>query len=214
MSKTDRQTDKPDGTLKGTRFQFTAYEGQWSMFKTMPPTIAEWGWQQEVCPETQRPHYQGYLRTKQQVRLSQLWKQLPGVHIELARNWAALTNYSVKLETAVPGTQVHEVSQTHNIYTLSLSIAQALPLVSALKEQYEDERERVRLAAPRGQLPAYETYYVDSWESYLLRQVDLEVRTRIRDGNLEYVWTATNPMWISMWKKYGEDYLVGAQKNL
>lgn len=211
MPETDRQTDT---TTKTTRWAFTAYEGQWDLFKTMPPTIAEWGFQQEVCPDTQRPHYQGYLRTKQQVRLSQLCKQLPGVHLEPAKNWSALTQYCNKTESAVPGTQVHQVSQTHNIYTLSMSIAQALPLVSALKENYEDERERVRKAAPRGVQPPYETYYVDSWEAYLLRQVELEVRARIRDGNCEYAWTATNPQWISMWKKYGEDFIVGAQKNL
>lgn len=209
MSETDRQTDT---TTKTTRWAFTAYEGQWSMFKNMPPTIAEWGWQQEICPDTQRPHYQGYLRTKQQVRLSQLSKQLPGVHFEPAKNWDAVKNYCSKPETAVPGTQVHEVSQTHNIYTLSMMIANALPAIEVLKENYEDERERVRKATPRGVQPSYDSHFVDSWESYLLRQIDLEVRTRIRDGNTEFAWTATNPQWISMWKKYGEDFIIGSKK--
>jgi hypothetical protein len=98
----DRQTDK------STRFAFTAYEGEWVYFKTNPPNdlIAEWGWQEEMCPKTNRVHLQGYLRTKRQVRLSQLISIYKGVHFEVARNWNALKNYSNKTDTAIPGTQV------------------------------------------------------------------------------------------------------------
>jgi len=107
MGETDRQTDKT------TRWGFTAFEGQWDLFKTMPDLVAEWGWQTETCPETQRLHYQGYLRTKRQVRHSQARKILPGVNIRyVTKNWDALVNYCKKTESAVPGTQVHQVSTT------------------------------------------------------------------------------------------------------
>lgn len=106
---------------KSTRWSFTAYEEQWSLFEAMPPIIAEWGWQVEVCPKTQRQHYQGYLRTTRQVRFSQLKQALPGVHIEPAKNWQALVQYCTKKDTAVEGTQVHETSTT-----ASLSMAKAL----------------------------------------------------------------------------------------
>jgi len=106
MEQTDRQTDKT------SRWAFTAFEEEWPLFKNMNEVIAEWGWQTEVCPKTQKPHYQGYLRTKRQVRFAQLKKILPGVHIESAKNWDALVNYCKKTDSAQEGSQVHQVSTT------------------------------------------------------------------------------------------------------
>jgi hypothetical protein len=104
MEQTDRQTDK------ATRWAFTAYEAQWDLFVTMPDIVAEWGWQEEICETTSRRHYQGYLRTKRQVRLAQLLKSIPKVHFEIAKNWDGLLKYCKKPETAVPGTQTHQLS--------------------------------------------------------------------------------------------------------
>jgi len=116
MEQTDRQTDNYDSgvssTHRDTKWRFTAYEGQWDLFKTMPDIVAEWGWQQEVCPTTERIHYQGYYRTKRQIRKSQAIKIFPGVNIDAIRNWDAYKNYCKKADTAVPGTQVHQVSTT------------------------------------------------------------------------------------------------------
>lgn len=109
---------------KTTRWSFTAYEAQWPMFESMPMSVAEWGWQTEICEKTQRLHYQGYIRTKSQVRFSQLQKELPGVHLEVcgkntpdkpqAECWKALVQYCKKADTAVPGTQKHQVSAWMN----------------------------------------------------------------------------------------------------
>lgn len=99
---------------KSTRWSFTAFEAQWPLFESMPPSIVEWGWQTEICEKTNRPHYQGYLRTKSQVRFSQLKKELPGVHLEVAKNWEALLNYCNKTATAVAGSQKHEKSKWMN----------------------------------------------------------------------------------------------------
>ena len=105
MSQTDRQTDKT------TRWAFTAYEEQWSLFKEMPDIIAEWMWQTEVCPETGRKHYQGCMRTRTQQRFSAIRKVLPGVHVEPARNWEALVNYCKKKETSIEGSQQHSKNE-------------------------------------------------------------------------------------------------------
>lgn len=99
---------------KTTRWSFTAYEAQWPLFESMPMCVAEWGWQTEKCGETQRLHYQGYIRTKVQMRFSQLKKELPGVHLEVAKNWDALLEYCRKTKTAVPGTQKHQKSTWMN----------------------------------------------------------------------------------------------------
>lgn len=117
MSKTDRQTDKD----KTTRWAFTVFEPQWGLFKEMPGVVAEWGWQTEICPDTQRPHYQGYIRTRKQLRIkvkggNELIKALPGVHINPAREWFKLLSYCKKTDTAVEGTQVHEVGVPERKY--------------------------------------------------------------------------------------------------
>lgn len=105
MGQTDRQTDKT------TRWAFTAYEEQWSLFKEIPSAVKEWGWQTEICPDTQRKHYQGYILTQTQQRFSAMKKLLPGVHIEAAKNWPALLNYCKKEETAVEGSQMKVLNE-------------------------------------------------------------------------------------------------------
>jgi len=97
----DRQPDKT------SRWAFTAYEAQWPLFEVLNPLVAEMGWQKEICPDTQREHYQGFIRTSRQVRFVQLSKIFPGVHLEQAKNWAALLNYCKKSDTAVAGSQIH-----------------------------------------------------------------------------------------------------------
>jgi len=125
MGKTDTQTDDlpllAPRQEKTSRWAFTAFEGQYDLFKVMPPLIAEWGWQTEICPKTQREHYQGYMRTTRQVRFAQISKMFPQVHIEQARNWEALMNYCAKEDTAIQGTQQHQTQRTQ-----TMTMAQAL----------------------------------------------------------------------------------------
>lgn len=111
---------------KSTRWVFTAYEAQWPLFDSIPPIVAEWGRQTEKCPDTGRLHYQGYLRTTRQVRLSQLKGVFPGVHFEIARNWSASKNYCKKSETAIPGTQVILVNPAK-----AMTMAQALTRIAS-----------------------------------------------------------------------------------
>lgn len=209
MSKTDRQTDK------SSRWSFTAYEQQYGLLSDIPHEIAEWGWQDEVCPDTGRPHRQGYLRTKQQVRLSKLTKLLPGIHLEVARDWNKLVNYCKKSETAVPGTQVHTVnSNMRTIYSLAKEVANALPPLALLEEEFEDLRQQIRNKTTRGVEPNYGTYHLTNWEEYFLHRVDLEVKYVIKNGGTEAAFIACNPLWLCMWKKYGKEYLTGIKSNI
>lgn len=113
---------------KSTRWQFTAYEGQWYLFKKMPGLIAEWGWQEEICPDTGRRHYQGYLRTHQQQRLNAVCRMLPGVHLEVARDWLKTKNYCKKEETRAPGTvPFAEVSDHPNLFSYCEDLVSRLP---------------------------------------------------------------------------------------
>jgi hypothetical protein len=108
-------------TDKTTRWAFTAYEAEWHLFELMNDKIAEWGWQLEICPKTQRKHYQGYMRTKTQQRFSSMKTIFPGVHLEQAKNWDALLQYCKKEDTAVAGTQVAQVNTSQ-----PMTMAQAL----------------------------------------------------------------------------------------
>lgn len=93
---------------------FTAYEGQWHLLdKDHPPgLVVEWGWQDEICPDTKRPHKQGYIRSIQ-TRKSALIAALPGIFILRKykdAKWDQLVEYCRKKESALPGTQVHVVN--------------------------------------------------------------------------------------------------------
>lgn len=133
MGETDRQTDK------SSRWAFTAYEAEWPLFQVMNDLVAEWGWQTEICPNTQRKHYQGYLRTKRQVRFAQLKKVFPGVHLETARDWNKLLNYCKKTDTAVPGTVVAEVNRTKNMTMAEAMIMLAEAAIWPSREHLETE---------------------------------------------------------------------------
>ena len=180
MAKTDRQTDKT------SRWQFTAYEDQWSLFKTMPPGVAEWGWNAEVCPKTNRKHYQGYLRLSQQQRFAWLRKLLPGVHIEVCKNWDALKLYCQKEETRIEGTvPTHQVSSYMTLY------------------QYTDDvAKRIADQLSLAQLDLHEIPVLR-----LLIYVDTTVRNDIRAGRRYAADIAQNPQWISKWNKYARELI-------
>jgi len=108
-------------TDKSTYWGFTAYEGQWYLFDTMNDKIREWGWQQEVCPETQRLHYQGYVAMKGQTRFSTMKQIFPGIHFLIPKHWEKWKNYCRKIESAVPGTQVAQTNPSQ-----PMTMAQAL----------------------------------------------------------------------------------------
>jgi len=177
---------------KSTRWAFTAYEKQWPLFEVMPPGVAKWGWQQEVCPKTNRKHYQGYILLAQQQRASWLVIKFPGVHVEIARDWNALMNYCSKSATSVPGTQVSQTNNITNHYTYARQVA--LSLYSRSQEY-----------------PGVPEYDFTSWtDSEALRSIDTQVRLDITNGNISAAWLASNPAWLAMWRRYWKQYISGA----
>lgn len=216
MSQTDRQTDTAaESTTKTSRWAFTAYEGQFGFFRegNIPANCAEWGWNTEKCPDTGRIHYQGYLRTKQQCRLSALQKQFPGVHFEPARNWAAVKNYSGKVETRVPGTEpVSETSTIPDIYAYSTIVARRLPDREQFEAMFEAQTAEMYKHKAKGEAPNYERYHVRNHHDFVEYLVDIQVRLDITQGRMYAAHIATNPQWISLWRKYGLEILQG--KNL
>lgn len=119
-------------TDKSTRWQFTAFEGQYPILDALANDpgnlIAEIGWQDEIAPETQKKHRQGYVRTVRQVRFKQLQEVLSGVHLEVAKNWSALLNYCKKAETKDPsGNQVHvQYERPMRLHEMLIEVANSI----------------------------------------------------------------------------------------
>lgn len=160
---------------------------------TLP--LLEPGWkcegQIERCPETQRLHFQGKLKTPQ-VRLSKL-SSIFGKknHFEIAKNIVALSNYVHKQDT-----RVCEVAtqQTMNMYEFS-------DYIVGLWKQ-EDFEERI----DRWQQDAFDKEGSKLTRGdIVLEYVDSLVRLCIREGVRGAEWHATNPAFRAMWKKFGEE---------
>lgn len=166
----------------------TVYEPQWPLLEVMPPDVAEWGWQDEVCPDTGRKHKQGYLRTKSQMRFSGLKKILPGVHLEVARNWAALMTYCKKVESRDPdGNQVHQINDIPSKYVFSDELA--AKIVAKYPETFE------------------------YWESSeMLSLVRTTALIEIENGRRGVEWIISDPGWKTMWKDCGRSILIRANK--
>jgi len=190
MAGADRQTDKT------TRWAFTAYEQQWPLFdgdRWKHPGVSKCGWNAEICPETNRKHYQGYLLLAKQQRFSWLRERFPGVHIEIARDWNKLLNYCRKEETRIPGTQ--PVSHTNDIPT---------------HFQYAEDVAK-RLYERHG----IADRHMWTWERHpragtvsLLDRLEGLISEDVQSGRRYAAWIATNPAWNAMWKKYGRSFIL------
>jgi len=180
---------------KSSRWQFTAYEEQFSLFRSMPPGIAEWGWNTEICPKTNRTHYQGYLRLQSQQRFAWLRKLLPGVHLEIAKNWTALVQYCAKEDTRAPGTEpVHHVNDIPTQFSYAEEVADRIV-----------QQEKLILSRN----PNHRSFTLWSLEEALV-VVETVVRSDIASGRRGIQWIASNPNWKVMWKAFWKECLLAA----
>lgn len=86
---------------------FTDFGGAEDEFPSIDPREVKYlVAQKEVCPDTGRIHWQGYIQVVKKQRLSTVRKLLPGAHFEAARG-SVEDNiaYCTKLESRVPGTE-------------------------------------------------------------------------------------------------------------
>lgn len=207
--KTDRQTDTSGKT---SRWQITVYEQQWPLMETMPPGISWWGWQKEICPKTDKPHYQGCMISRQQHRWSgckgdykvaaTLRQQLPGVHIEPAGDWQKLLQYCKKEDTRAPGSEFQ--AQTNSIPThfqYAETVAQQYVELYGLEDL--DDCEWDPPLVTRTKLIS------------IMARLDAIVNKDITEGRRYAAWITTNPAWTVMWKSKCKPYLRSfSQKDL
>jgi len=132
MSQTDRQPDKATHWKSaifdsGVDKNGKPWSGQWALLDTLPSFVKTVHRQKEICPDTQREHFQVHIVCHKQARPSQLsawikhtkWFMVIGQqHIENS------INYCSKKESAVPGThQVIQGEQYYRIHELFIEIA-------------------------------------------------------------------------------------------
>lgn len=170
---------------KSSRWAFTAYEHQYQYFKLCPPGVKKWGWNIEVCPDTGREHYQGYILLNQGQRFSWMRKNFPGVHMEIPRNWEALLNYCKKEETRKEG-------------TMPVEFVNDIPT----KFQYLDHI--------ANKICNHPTMDLDS-QSEILGFVQAQVGQDIMDGKRGVEWIASNPDWKVVWKQFGKPIILRAR---
>jgi len=200
-------------TDKSTRWVFTAFEGAWQFFDADKPPefVAEGGWQTEVCPKSQRHHYQGYLRTKTQVRMSFLKSKFPGVHLEAARDWYAAKNYTRKDVTAVPGTRVQWAIADNSA---SLTMTDTLMMVAENAVDYDlmtkcrqqDAKAEEVMRTTRVAMvmkPLKEMVKEEYW--YAVKKIlraDPQLAQRFACPDVERMWKGTREVWL---EKISED---------
>jgi len=144
------------------------------------------GWRlvgQPEVGENGTRHFQGMLTTPQ-VRFSQVKRNFPRAHIEVARDKTALAKYVQKPETRAGNFVVNGIP----------TIWEYQAIIANEWNQSEFERRRDDNAYAR-------TYQYDSGTIALV-YVD-EICSRLIEGGsrgLEFV--AINPMWRSSWKKF------------
>jgi len=177
-----------EDTTKTTRWAMTVFEAEFPLLLVMPELVAEWGWQDERCPLTNTLHRQGYLRTKRQVRFSQLKKILPKVHIEPAKNWDALRKYCEKEDTAVAGTRVNQLAPVHT----SMTMAQMMLLIAshiAYMEPYT-------LSTTEAQRNARRDHLLWTSVNYILDEINMNLVGLIFQPMYAIAWKHSFTVWI------------------
>lgn len=123
MDQTDRQTDKASH-WKSAIFDL---DDNWAKLDAMPPFIKRLHRQKEICPTTQKPHFQIHVECSRQVRFTQLtqWiKATKWIPVFGAQHIANSIAYCAKSKSAVEGTHsVIEGEQYLQIHDLLRVVA-------------------------------------------------------------------------------------------
>jgi len=148
------------------------------------------GWkltgQYEECPETKKKHFQGMLKTPQ-VRFSEIKRQYPRAHIEVARNPLLLTAYVHKENSRVAD---YTPCQVMNMFQLQDVIAGDWNA----EEWTKYWNEHLTLGLKNGRLP--------DMDDIAMKYVRSLVAKRIESGQRGLEFTSINPMWTTSWKYF------------
>lgn len=197
------------------RWSMTVYEGQWHLLAKMPEIVKAWGWQDEICPKTNRPHKQGYIHTRQ-CTFNTLRTFLKGPHIEpipfgaKGKNggdrWKGLLEYCQKEATRAPGAvPVHQDN-------FELPPTQSEVLLAIAKHLYwaEDQREAYLLDMEGMVLPS------GLEKRYLLKMYWLAANRLIVNKphwGPQFARVETEKLWIRAHKAYRNIYINSIKED-
>lgn len=98
-------TDRQPTTMRAACWSCTAFDNDEIVLlensDNYPQFVKQVYGGREICPTTNREHFQGAIVLKTQQRLSAMKKWLPTAHFQVARQTEALKKYCMKQETAV-----------------------------------------------------------------------------------------------------------------
>ena len=162
------------------------------------------GWeikgQKEMCPKTNKEHYQGMLTTPQ-VRFTAVKKVFPLAHIEKARKPTALAQYVKKEDTRLCSIPDRK-SQIPTLWDYSEKIAHIWNDES-FTSYCSDFEEHASLADKTK----------TDIDDLALRYVDSLISDEIRNGSFGIEFIAINPMFRSAWKKFWRPMVARARKQ-
>lgn len=190
MSQTDRQTDK---AIHWNSAIFDVGEN-WAILNAPPPSfIKEIHKQQEICPTTQRPHFQTHVVCHRQVRLTQLTGWIRQTNWKPVRGKEYIANsiaYTSKTDTAVAGT--HTVVHGEKYYQLH-ELLQVLARYAAPEPNFQDYLDIRPDTSP------------NSWKSITRRLIDTDVTwvNRLSNPALRRMWNDWGSLFISNWEDGG-----------
>jgi len=202
-------------TTRFVRWSMTVYEEQWHLLANMPPMVKAWGWQDEICPTTGRPHRQGYIHTKQ-TTFKQLNIFLRGIHLEgipygaKGKNggdrWAGLLAYCKKDETRAPGAvPVQQVN-----YELPPSQAEALIAIARDLYWQADQREAYLLNMEGLVLP---NGLEKRWQMTHYWAAANRIIVRKPHWGPIFARVETQKLWINAHKAYRNLYLISINND-
>jgi len=188
----DRQTDRQPYThWKSAIFDIS---GNWQQLEKLPDFVKMVYKQQEICPTTERPHYQIHVQCHRQVRLTQLSEWIKHTKWFGMKGKLEIDNsikYCAKQESAVPGTYAAVSNDNY------LSVQQIMELLA-------DEVS-----------PTIPLFFPDEWTQdqslvfdELTRQRGFDFLTnKLIMKNPGIVNKLTNPTLPRMWERWGESFI-------
>jgi len=194
MSQTDRQTDSQP---KSMLWSVTAYNDDILILKdkdTYPSYVRRVLGQDEICPETQRPHFQGLIQLTTQQRRSALKKWLPTAHLEICRDKNKLKNYVQKDATRDPeGDQIDNEGRISYIPFDKLCELLADTFLD-IEEEWKDLLERLTTKELKD---LYKHQFI-----FIVRHLILNGYSRqasaFADNRLKAFWIDTGSCWIDL----------------
>jgi len=127
----DRQTDRQKATHWKSAVFEVVDENNWEKLDKMPEFVKEVYRQKEICPETQREHYQCHVVCHRQVTLKQMcdWiRKTKWMPVKGSEHILNSIKYCSKDESAVPGTfKVLQGPKYYQMYEILLVLARSIP---------------------------------------------------------------------------------------